>query len=227
MRTLADVRLTGFRAELSTEDLRLERCFFDNASIRGGRLRGIIAVDCVAWASSLEDVVVEDCTVERLRMSQGAGRRMPLFLWGGMASRLLLRGRIGSVIWNPPKSNPRGRRSRSWEDAREYYSEVDWALDISEARFTSIPSLRFGPPGNLIRRDPTTQPLVHRERIVDRSWEALGPDLGVWTVVLDGFLRRPWPDEIVLVPARGGTKAAYEQDLAGIRTLEQAGFTES
>lgn len=70
-----------------------------------------------------------------------------LVLWGVLATRVALRGTIGGIVWNPP------RAAADLDGARRHYDGVDWALDIREARFRSVPSFRFGPPGRLVRRD--------------------------------------------------------------------------
>ncbi len=43
-------------------------------------------------------------------------------------------------------------------------------------------------------------------------------------VVVRGFLKNPWPDEIVLTPAKGSKK--YHEDLAGIEVLRAIGVAQ-
>jgi hypothetical protein len=213
-----DRRFEQLGGRLRAENARFERCTFDSCFARGGTARRVRLVDCTAWACSLEGVVLEDCEIERLKTSRGRGRTLPLFVWGGAMRRVTVRGTIGSVIWNPP----RGDAGRAVAAARRFYERVDWALDVSEARFRSVPALRFGPPGALIRRDPDTQPLVDR-RGAREALDRAGSEIGVWRVVLEGLLEREWPDEAVLVPALGGEKARYEEELAGIARLRGLG----
>jgi hypothetical protein len=150
----------------------------------------------------------------------GGGKHMPLFLWGVLAERVRLRGKIGGLIWNPPNGEWRVADIAS---ARQFYEAVDdWALDISEARFSSVPALRYGPPGRLLRRDPETQPLVTRES-ARQALERLPAATSLWTVVLDEFVRSPWPEEIVLVPALGARKAQREDDQRELERLRRLG----
>jgi hypothetical protein len=229
MRVIADAELRG-HGELELRQTRFERCYVGNSQARGGRAVGVEVIDCTTWSCHLFDVHLEDCVVRNLMTSPGGGgRATPLFLWGGSARRVTLAGTIGGVVWNPPK--------RGWygfdadpvkaEEVRRYYDSIDdWALDVSEARFRSVPSLRFGPPGRLIRRDPETQPLIAR-RAAERALEAIGHDLGIWRIDLERLVRGAWPDEVVLMPALGGPKTRREEQLRALERLRQIGAFEN
>jgi hypothetical protein len=196
---------------------------FDNLHAHGGFVRRTTVRNSASWACSLRDVELDEVVVEKLKARVGGpGKSVPMFLWGCLARRTVLSGRIGSLIWNPPWSTDGSVSPSVFEHARRFYEAVDWALDITEARFTSVPSLWFGPPGALIRRDPTTQPLVTRRAAV-AALEASGRDSGVWAVVLDDLLRHEWPSDAVLIPAMGASKQARERDLAGLALLESVG----
>jgi hypothetical protein len=222
---VVDGEFVALHGEVRVRDLRLERCSFDSCSGRGGVAERVEAADCETWSSSLHDVVVRDCTITNLRMTVGAGggKSCPFFLWGVLAHRLVLRGKIGSLIWNPPQH---GTHDPGFDAARRFYDAIDdWALDVSEARFTSIPGLRFGPPGGLVLRDPVTQPLVTREGAT-RALQRLPVHTSVWTSILDEFLQSPWPIEIVLMPALGARKPQREDDLHELDRIRRLGAFE-
>jgi hypothetical protein len=211
----------GLHGRLAVADARFERYTFDNCSAHGGLVERVELVDCTTWACSLTDVLLEDCLVENLRTSPGGGgRTTPLFVWGGTARHVVLRGTLGGLVWNPPEAGAKV------DGVRRYYEGVDWALDVSEARFRSVPAFRFGPPGRLIRRDPETQPLIDRCRAQD-ALARVGGEIGVWRVVLEGLVARDWPDEVVLVPPLGGPKVRYEEELAAIARLKAIGAFEA
>jgi hypothetical protein len=184
-RTLSDASFEAQHGQLRVRDLRLERCTFDNCAAHGGLAERVDLIDCATWACSLRDVVPGDCSVTNLRTSiESGGKRTPLFLWGVMTERVTLAGKIGSIIWNPPHG-----ASIDFVPAMRFYDAVDdWAVDVSEARFTSVPSLRFGPPGWLVCGDPATQPLVSR-----RAAETASPCLVLPAIsACGGSFSRTW-----------------------------------
>jgi hypothetical protein len=218
-RERTDERLEGLVGRLQARDIEFARCTFDSCSARGGAARGLQLVGCTAWACSLHDVVLEDCVIEDLKTSYGrGGRTMPLVVWGGAMCRVTIRGTVGGLIWNPPREDGRGAVAA----ARAFYEGADWALDVRDARFRSVPALRFGPPGALIKRDPETQPLIEKNQARE-ALDRVGSEIGVWRVVLEGLLERGWPDDVVLMPALGGSKARYQEELAGIARLRSLG----
>lgn len=155
----------------------------------------------------------------------GPGKREPFFVFGGTARHVVLRGRLGSLIWNPPYE----WLGKEWktdllDHIKAFYSTVDWAIDVSEARFQSVPAFRFGPPGDLIRRDPATQALVKRARALTFDWKALGRRIGVWRVVLEDLVTFPWPESIVLIPAILGSR--HREEIEGIELLRSVGLAE-
>lgn len=225
---IADAELRG-HGELDVRHTRFERCYVHNSQARGGRALGVEVIDCTIWSCVLFNVHLEDCVVRNLKMSPGGGgRTTPLFLWGGSARRVTLAGTIGGVIWNGPKRAGHGFDAGpvSADEVRRYYDSFDdWALDVSQARFRSVPSFRFGPPGRLVRRDPETQPLITRSA-AKRALDLVESEIGVWRIVLRNFVEDVWPDEIVLVPALGGRKPKREQELRGLERLRQIGAFE-
>jgi hypothetical protein len=227
MRTIADQTFQFARAEASTiEAVRLERCSFAQCSATECTFRKVELLGCRTWSCSLYSPTLEDCRIDGGAMtvrSGRSGRRSPLFLWGGTARHVTLHGTFGGIVWNPPKAWGTGEDLDELNDVKKYYEAVDWALDIREARFTSSPTLRFGPPGRLILRDPKIQPLVTRAAAEGGAWRALGWEVGVWRVVLEEFVKRSWPEEIALIPSTG-KKAA--EDLAGLQRLRELGVAQ-
>ncbi len=206
------------------ENLRLERVNFDNCSATRCRFSRVEVLACRLWSCTLRDPTLEDVIIRDVRTTviDGPGKRTPFFVWGGTAKHVVLQGRLGGLIWNQP--DEWRDKSNEMKRVRNYYEKVDWAIDISEARFQSVPSFDFGPPGELVRRDAATQPLVRRERALAVDWKSLGHQIGVWRVVLNDLVAHEWPDSIVLVPAALGRK--YREELEGIEMLRSIGLAE-
>jgi hypothetical protein len=227
MREITSVGYRRERRRVAVADLRLVDCRFDNCRGVGGAVSNVHVVNGYVWSCGLHDVVLDGCDIEGLRMTlpgPGGGKRMPLIVDGLLARHVRLSGKIGSLIWNPPHLEHGVHRSQedAWVVARSFYEGVDWALDVREARFTSAPSLRYGPPGCLVRRDPTTQPLVTR-RAATRALDEASKEIGVWAYALKAFLKQPWLDDFVLIPASGASKANRRKEEAGLQVLHDLG----
>lgn len=222
-RTVSNATYVRQGGERDLTDVVFDSCTFDNCRVRGGTFAGVEFRQARVWSCGLDRVVLRDCTVDGLRMTTGSGRggkTMPLIVHGVLAHRVTLKGSIGSLIWNPPGSfhdpMPEDEAVRL---ATAFYDDVDdFALDISEAEFTAFPSLRYGPPGHLVRRDPATQPLIRLEE-ARRVLELEDAQLGIWATVLSGFVRSGWPESRVLVPALRAPKQQREQHAAAMARL--------
>ena len=200
---------------------RFEACTFDNLVARGGTATGVTLSNCTVWSCKIHNVVFEDCLVENVKTSYpGGGKKAPQILWGVVTHRVTLRGTFGGLIWNGPDAQWTDADNPAIDVERFYGSMTDWALDIRDARFRSVPSLRFGPPGHLILRDETSQPLLDRPAATHVLDEA-GDRIGIWRTVLRDFLSLPWPDTIVLVPSAGGPKTRYLDELAKIEVVKK------
>jgi len=209
------------------ESLRLERVNFDNCSATRCTFKQVEALACRLWSCTLHEPTLEDLLIRDVRMTVdgGPGKRDPFFIWGGVAKHVRLVGTIGGLIWNQPyRWLTSGRDRGALNAVRRYYASVDWALDVTQAEFQSGPALRFGPPGQLIRRDPVTQPLVTRHRALAIGWKSLGKEIGAWRGVLDDLITNDWPDSVVLIPA--GRGRALREDLEGIERLRSIGVAE-
>lgn len=244
----AELRSEYIKPDTIVEDIVFQRCYFDNCSVRQAEhpehrtiFRRVVFKNCRVWACNLDDVILEDVMVDGLRTGSGGGRIYPLKVTGARFTHVTLRGNVGGIIiaeaWSwfdhrplwrqafrrglPPKT-----RDRLINEAnRAHYASVDWALDISEANFSSSPRI-VGIPAGLIRRDPRTQVVVKRAKAttMQATWRSL--DVSPWESELDLELRvRPdWPEDIVLVAARRSRR--FREDVAGLERLREAGVAE-
>jgi hypothetical protein len=124
----------------------------------------------------------------------------------------------GAFLPSAPYRPPAGYRDL-WE---EFYSHVDWAIDIHDAEFDDF-SFRTGAvPARLVRRDPETQVIVKHERVMEGSWRKL--DLDSYTrLVLDLVLAEQVFDSVLVVPKRMKGSSKLVSDL---RKLQAAGIAE-
>ena len=110
-----------------------------------------------------------------------------------------------------------------------YYAQVDWALDLREAAFTDEVDLR-GVPGRLVRRNPETQVLILREKVVEGRWRQLDLEQTYWPTALTFFLEHSSLHATVLVvPAHVARRTGLwtrQTLLDGLRRLRDAGVAE-
>jgi hypothetical protein len=213
-------------------DIELRRCTFrqfqgpaqtaldDRPTLRNVRLER-----CHAEVCTLGPVIAEDCTIDTIWFHRG--------IWGpqrlaGCAFRhVTIKGNVNGAL-QIDYARHVGLATYALDDEfvlanADYYETVDWALDISEARFSNC-WLHFSDvPARLIRRDPATQIVVTRERALEaRSRELTLPE-GAWRFSIDDFLATELPD-LVLVACPRGTR--YKRQLATIQLLRGEGIAE-
>jgi hypothetical protein len=176
------------------------------------------------WPTSLEQpqpvwlrgAVIEDCVVDGLR---GGGL---MHMDGCAYEHVIVRGEIGQLLLTNAVVTFNAEIKRRFEEANAiYYAGVDWALDISEARFGEQIGLR-GIPSALVRRDPRTQVVVTRKRIEERPWSDVDLDARVrtWIRMMVGS---GWPDGVFVVPE---THPRRQSMLESLEMLRPTGVAE-
>lgn len=175
-------------------------------------------VNCGIWPAIIEDVMIDGLETGQLLIANACAYR-----------HVVLRGKVGSIklrravpytssvpAWGVPRVQERMDRANA-----EYYAKVDWALDISEAEFTS--GEVEGIPLDLVRRDPETQVIVRSKAIQEGLWRQVDLSGTYRSVLLDAYARRNVSDGILVVP-----KAARNfKDLQrGLMALRRAGIAE-
>ena len=204
------------------EDVSLAGTAFNNCSIHPPRkpadravLRRITVGRVHHWACRACGALFDDVTVTDIR----GGGRAPSFLWACAYHHVTLRGSIGGLMfrWQLNFKQDEGMSASYHEANLALYESMDWAIDVSEAKFTSTESL-IGIPPHLVRRDPATQFLLTRtpaEVILrDRPHS-------VWSVIAERLIDSGMPGVVVAVGGRGERLRA---DLDAARTLTDEGL---
>ena len=187
-------------------------------------VRNVSLVRCHIIVSTAGPVVAEDCTIETITVHRGIWG--PQILPGWAFRHVVLRGNVtGSVALLPGPGWNLGPHGPALDDPfvvanDRYYEDVDWALDISEARFTDI-VLGSGIPARLIRRDPATQVVITRVALADGRWRDLVSDAGGMSVGFERFLVSGFADTVVVAGTRGRYVA---KQLAAFARLRDAGI---
>ena len=208
-------------------DVELRRCTFVDCQHPGWHqpnerpvLRRVNLVRCHARASELGPVIAEDSTIDTIWFHRGIWG--PQLIAGCAFRHVVIRGNVTGGLrfgispgWHRPSVPPSIAEDPFHQANAAFYADVDWALDISEANFTSVEMSWCDIPARLIRRDPETQVVVTRESVAAGDWRATCGDSPLW-VGVERFLAAGLPDT-VLVAARRSKR--FPTDKAAIDRL--------
>ncbi|MFB7339176.1 hypothetical protein ACFCZ6_03870 [Streptomyces hydrogenans] len=129
-----------------------------------------------------------------------------------------LSGRIPRLMTLPAHhSLPPEVREAFQKGAERFYDEVDWALDITAATFSEAEF--SGIPGHLVRRDPETQFLLHRDRAEAADPEGFSRGARSY---LTSARRSPYPTMVIVAPRRSRYFTSMLEDLESLRTARIA-----
>ena len=213
-------------------DLQFRRCQFltcyisitENPALRS-TVRNVQVHHCDVQASSVGNAILEDILVDGLKTH---GR---FDTWGAVFKHVTLKGRIGNlkisdfIVAADASPALRHKINLRFQAANaEYYRNVDWAWDISQAEFEEC-ELR-GVPGHLVRRDPETQVLLKREKVLAMrsEWQRLDLSKTHWPVALSDLLAdERIVSEVLVAPKRD---PRFKELLNGLNLLRRAGVAE-
>lgn len=209
------------------QNLRFAGCTFQNCVVgldtenlsRRVRLKNVEFQKCTVTTCIVTAAVVEDMLVDGLKT-------LGLFqTWATVFRHVTLRGKIDRVMFSPffNPGYPESRFQKMVAQANaDYYATVDWALDIREAEFKDFDCR--GVPSRLVRRDPETQIMVTRTRVL-ACGEGIAAGGPYWEDWLRLFLRDGWYEDAVLVAPKRNPK--LKELVAGLQQLRRHGVAES
>jgi hypothetical protein len=219
--------------QLLLEDMKFENCAFARCAIsltdqfgRMSTVRNVEALDCLIDNCQTGPTIFSKVSITNLKTSD-------LFIiWCPCFDQVTLSGEIGKMKVNAAADtstwgakNPKQKPFDEFRD--QFYADVEWALDISKARFKEF-DLR-GVPGHLIRRDPESQVLVTRKRALEIArvgWEKqLDQNNKLWPFMINLFLSDGDEDMVLLAPL-GAVKAKRDPLLKGLEELRRIGLAQ-
>ena len=204
-------------------DFEFRRCEFDDCEISQGSrpelrstIRNCHLHRCIVRENcSINTAIVEDCVVD------GLETRGLVFVRGAVFKHVVLKGKVGRFILHWPwraESDP----GNPFSDANtEYYRGVDWALDLTQCEAKELQL--SGVPGRLIRRDPTTQILVTRERAAAVDWRRLPLGGSPYAMSLDLLTRCGEDARVLIAPHRD---RSFQACIQAQKVLRDAGVAE-
>ena len=195
---------------------------------RRTRMTNIELRNCSHAGSDISGGIVEDVLVENFKTAK------MFHTWGTVFKHVTFKGKIGrfmfSDLFELPFKGKTTSLQRTFEKANaEYYSKVDWALDISQAEFDDFDCR--GVPSRLVRRNPEIQMMLTRQRVLAHQ-DAIAAGGKYWESLIKLFLQRadgyggPPSDAICIVPRKPPEGFDRQSLIAGIKALRKAGVAE-
>lgn len=213
---------------LSISSIACHECEFSNCALS--------LTKEISRRSVVSDVLLKNCTVGASDIGPAVLRRVhvdglitdSLFIvWGAVFDQVVFSGKVGKIKINRHVHHVDRTESVQGpfdEFRRSFYKTVDWAIDISQARFRSLNIT--GIPARLIRRDPASQMVVTRERAMQPDWRSrLSPNNDHWPFVIEMFLATGEADEVLVAPLTGPKKQT-EKLLRELHELRDLGVVE-
>ena len=202
---------------------RFTRCEFDAIDLSNARrpelrstIRNCHLQRCIVRQNcSINTAIVEDCVVD------GLETRGPVDIHGAVFKHVVLKGKIGHLILAPPYGLSESNPSPFLAANAESYRGVDWALDLTQCEAKELQL--SGVPGRLIRRDPTTQILVTRERALAVDWRSLPLGGSPYAVVLNHLTRYGDDSRVLVAPHRD---RSFQACIQAQKVLRDAGVAE-
>lgn len=207
-------------------DLEFRNCDFQgclvgitkNPTLRT-TIRNMSLINCSDNGSSIGNAIIENVEVKNFKAPG-------LFqTFGAVFQHVVLRGKFDRLMicsYELPDSSVNLPYQYEVVEAfREanaaYYHSVDWALDISRGEFKEL-DIR-GVPGRLIRRDPETQILITRQRVLEGDWRDLPFKENLTPFSLDFMLKQEMADLVLVAPKRHRKFPLYLEDLQLLRAV--------
>ena len=211
---LRDIEIINCRFESCFTAPRLD--FETPAVLSHIRIKSCSYQVCDLYTAFLDDVLIDEFT---------RSGRHPAFTCGSRFRHVTLKGRIGSpkVLPFPRLGYPEesGEETAIWKaKLARFYAEIDWALDIRHAEFTTFLSFP-GVPADRVFFNPEHQVVVERERVLDPGFPY---DMlhSLAQIVVDRLITDGFPD---LVVAAGMGSKQYKPDLEALDLLRCSGAT--
>jgi hypothetical protein len=180
--------------------------------------RNMLFRNCDISGCSVDAGIVEDVTIDSLKL------RNHMQTAGTVFKHVVVKGVVDKLMLTPyvDFSGRYPHVQRAFDEAnREYYENVDWALDISEGEFKDCDIRAI--PARLIRRDPLTQAVLTREKAIEGKWRDIDLSDTYWATSIDFLIKQGHKDTILVAPKKSRN---FKKLLNGLYRLRDAGIVD-
>jgi hypothetical protein len=197
-------------------DLRLLDCVFDNCYLsrvdspaHRSVVKSVQLIRCRNFNSHIGPARIEDVLVQDFRSND-------LFiLWAPLFRHVKLQGVIRSFKinrWYSVVDHHPIRQRAFDEDAANFYNDIDWAIDLSEAKLSNCEI--EGVPIRLIRYDARYGLAISRQSAERPNWESRVSAANPWRFRIQLFLRGNEHELLLLAPYGHRAEREALQELA-------------
>lgn len=228
MKNIADEHFELFKdsdGSLALENMKISTCIFDNCLFskytdtgKRSRIENVIASKCKFIGCQIGPGLFSKCL-----LVDSSASDLVIF-WGAIFNEVTLSGRvppikINTIINLVPDKNIQSKYDLS---RLHHYQSIDWAIDISNARFTVFESR--GIPARLFRLDLDTQAVVRRQNLSGLA-EISFLETNAWFPWIRSFKNNNGEDLILATPL-SKSKKVRDHFLAGLAELRAAGIAD-
>ncbi len=166
--------------------MTFERCDFNNSQLSvtaepelRSTVGNIALKECsLGGGVVIGNALLEDITIDNLKAPSR------FVTHGAVFHRVTLQGEITGTVTvsdrNFMDDSDHGRQRMQAANAEFYAGVDDWALDITDARFTDEFELESAIPARLLKVDKARQAIVLRERVTRADWQSIDFGLTGW-----------------------------------------------
>ncbi len=210
---------SDFNSGKTFSDLEFRKCSFVSVDIsttlnvrRRSTIRNVKIFDCEQRGCTLGPAIVEDVSIHNIKTHT-------LFqTWGAVFKHTTISGNIGRLMVSPliapGLAKPKQQLQFDLANA-QYYSTVDWALDIRDAQFIEVDIRNL--PTRLILRDPETQFIITRQKALEGNWRQVDLADEYWKIIINLFLDFGYEDNLLIAPRLNRRFRALLDDLLRLR----------
>lgn len=232
-------RLKDKNADLEIADTIFRNCSFDNCLLSEHRPQGLLEkLPFSIWKSDprrsrITNVLIENCKaigcqlgpamLSDVTVSNSTASDLTMF-WGTLFQRVRFVGRLSAFKINAlVDAVPNAKNQAAYDRSRRvFYQDVEWAIDISQARFTSFDCT--GIPARLFRLDAETQGIVQRKN-VPGDWHPKFYETNAWGPWVAALLFGD-DEDVVLATPLSKPKTTRDRFLADLRVLRDLGIVD-
>lgn len=207
------------------EDIEFRNCSFENCYISQNTsplsrtlVRNVNLIDCVSKNCDTGTAILENIIINNLR-TPGL-----IKISGSVFNRVVLKGKIGQImIKNKVSSMYDDDEADAFlKENKDYYSKIDWALDISDAEFIECDIRDI--PSELIKRDPKTQKVVYRKKVEGINLKKIKLNRRYFLIAIQNMLEFGYDDTVLVAPKQAKDFSELLEDL---QLLDELGITDS